>query len=77
MFIPTEPIGSIPRPLPLIEAVINGNGEDPNLDPLYEAAVRDTIAPLLLAQKTGRGHCMPASWSMCQSPWNRPSSWRP
>jgi 5-methyltetrahydropteroyltriglutamate--homocysteine methyltransferase len=42
--IPTEPIGSIPRPLQLIEAVANGNNEDPALDPLYDAAIRDTIA---------------------------------
>ncbi|HEU4887735.1 MAG TPA: cobalamin-independent methionine synthase II family protein [Thermoanaerobaculia bacterium] len=41
--IPTEPIGSIPRPLELIEAVANGNSEDPALDPLYDAAIRDTI----------------------------------
>ena len=42
--IPTEPIGSIPRPLELIEALANGNAEDPALDPLYDAAIRDTIA---------------------------------
>jgi 5-methyltetrahydropteroyltriglutamate--homocysteine methyltransferase len=42
--IPTEPIGSIPRPLDLIEAVSNGNADDPALDPLYDAAIRDTIA---------------------------------
>lgn len=41
--IPTEPIGSIPRPLELIEAVSDGNADDPALDPLYEAAIRDTI----------------------------------
>jgi len=43
MTIPTEPIGSIPRPLQLIEAVANGNSEDPDLGPLYEQAIRDTI----------------------------------
>ncbi len=43
MMIPTEPIGSIPRPLALIEAVATGDGMDPRLDPLYEAAIRDTI----------------------------------
>ncbi len=43
MAIPTEPIGSIPRPLELIEAVADGNSEDPALDPLYDAAIRDTI----------------------------------
>jgi len=42
--IPTEPIGSIPRPLALIEAVARGNSEDPALDPIYDAAIRDTIA---------------------------------
>lgn len=41
--IPTEPIGSIPRPPALIDAVERGNSEDPNLDPLYEDAIRDTI----------------------------------
>ena len=43
--IPTEPIGSIPRPLELIEAVAEkGDANDPSLDPLYDAAIRDTIA---------------------------------
>jgi 5-methyltetrahydropteroyltriglutamate--homocysteine methyltransferase len=41
--IPTEPIGSIPRPLALVEALADGNFEDPAHDPLYEAAVRDTV----------------------------------
>jgi methionine synthase II (cobalamin-independent) len=44
MDIPTEPIGSIPRPLELIEAVAARGGADPALDPLYDEAVRDTIA---------------------------------
>jgi 5-methyltetrahydropteroyltriglutamate--homocysteine methyltransferase len=43
MIIPTEPIGSIPRPIHLIEAVAAGEIVDPDQDPLYEAAVRDTI----------------------------------
>lgn len=43
MTIPTEPIGSIPRPLRLIEAVAATDGTDPSLDPLYEAAILDTI----------------------------------
>jgi 5-methyltetrahydropteroyltriglutamate--homocysteine methyltransferase len=44
MAIPTEPIGSIPRPIALIEAVAAASdGADPSLDPLYEAAIRDTI----------------------------------
>ncbi len=41
--IPTEPIGSIPRPVDLIERVAKGDSEDPNLAPLYEAAIRHTI----------------------------------
>jgi 5-methyltetrahydropteroyltriglutamate--homocysteine methyltransferase len=43
MEIPTEPIGSIPRPPELIEAVSAGNILDPNLDPQYELAVKDTV----------------------------------
>jgi 5-methyltetrahydropteroyltriglutamate--homocysteine methyltransferase len=44
MRIPTEPIGSIPRPIPLIEAIARaGDYADPALDPLYEEAIRDTI----------------------------------
>jgi 5-methyltetrahydropteroyltriglutamate--homocysteine methyltransferase len=42
--IPTEPIGSIPRPVELIESVArvgHGAGE---LEPMYDAAIRDTIA---------------------------------
>ena len=43
MTIPTEPIGSIPRPPELIEAAARKGGDDPSLDPLYEEAVRDTV----------------------------------
>jgi 5-methyltetrahydropteroyltriglutamate--homocysteine methyltransferase len=43
MTIPTEPIGSIPRPLELIEAVARKGSDDPSLDPLYEEAIRDTV----------------------------------
>jgi len=44
MNIATEPIGSIPRPLSLIEAInARGDGTDPSLDGLYEEATRDTI----------------------------------
>jgi 5-methyltetrahydropteroyltriglutamate--homocysteine methyltransferase len=43
MVIPTEPIGSIPRPLALIEAIKDGGSQDPALDPLFEEAIRDTI----------------------------------
>jgi 5-methyltetrahydropteroyltriglutamate--homocysteine methyltransferase len=44
MTIPTEPVGSIPRPIELIEAVEKHGSEDPSLDPLYDAAIRDTVA---------------------------------
>src|SRR5688500_2800635 len=43
MNIPTEPIGSIPRPLILIAAISAREGTDPALDPLYDEAIRDTI----------------------------------
>ena len=43
MKIPTEPIGSIPRPLSLLAAIGDRDGTDPALNPLYEAAIRDTI----------------------------------
>ncbi len=43
MQIPTEPIGSIPRPLALIEALSKVDGTDPSLDPIYDEAIRDTI----------------------------------
>jgi hypothetical protein len=35
MNIPTEPIGSIPRPQALIDALAKTHSEDPALDPLY------------------------------------------
>jgi 5-methyltetrahydropteroyltriglutamate--homocysteine methyltransferase len=45
--IPTEPIGSIPRPAKLMAAVnALGDGTDPRLDPLYDEAVRETIQQL-------------------------------
>src|ERR1700726_2112961 len=47
--IPTEPIGSIPRPVDLIERIAQGDGEDSSLDPLYEDAIRDTIERLEVA----------------------------
>lgn len=43
MTIPTEPIGSIPRPLRLLDAISDMDGTDPRLEPLYEEAIRDTI----------------------------------
>ena len=47
MSIPTEPIGSIPRPPALLEAVARtGSGDTADLEPLYEAAIRDTIRQL-------------------------------
>lgn len=44
MTIPTEPIGSIPRPPSLLRAIeAAGDDTHPSLQPLYEAAVRDTV----------------------------------
>ena len=41
MVIPTEPIGSIPRPQALIDAIAGcGDGMDESLDPLYGEAIR-------------------------------------
>jgi 5-methyltetrahydropteroyltriglutamate--homocysteine methyltransferase len=44
MTIPTEPIGSIPRPPELLAALANNDPLDPKLDDLYESAIRETIA---------------------------------
>ena len=44
--IPTEPIGSIPRPVSLIQAVAAGEIVEPDVHPLYEDAVRDTVERL-------------------------------
>jgi 5-methyltetrahydropteroyltriglutamate--homocysteine methyltransferase len=41
--IPTEPIGSIPRPPSLIDAVAELGADNPRLEPLYENAIRDTV----------------------------------
>jgi methionine synthase II (cobalamin-independent) len=41
--IPTEPIGSIPRPVDLIQRLTTVDSEDPALALLYEDAIRDTI----------------------------------
>ena len=45
MTIPTEPIGSIPRPASLVAAVTahGGRTDHPDLEPLFEAAIRDTV----------------------------------
>jgi 5-methyltetrahydropteroyltriglutamate--homocysteine methyltransferase len=43
MPLPTEPIGSIPRPPALLDALATTDGSDPALEPLYRAAVQDTI----------------------------------
>ena len=41
--IPTEPIGSIPRPRELIDAIEAKGHDDPSLDAMYEEAIRDTV----------------------------------
>ncbi|MEO7775479.1 MAG: cobalamin-independent methionine synthase II family protein [Steroidobacteraceae bacterium] len=43
--IPTEPVGSIPRPRALLDAIAAcGDGTDESLEPLYAAAIQDTVA---------------------------------
>lgn len=42
--IPTEPIGSLPRPPALIQAVAEWGSEDPRLAPLYDTAIRESVA---------------------------------
>jgi 5-methyltetrahydropteroyltriglutamate--homocysteine methyltransferase len=41
--IPTEPIGSLPRPPELIAAIERHGDDHPDLDPMYEAAIADAI----------------------------------
>ena len=41
--IPTEPIGSLPRTPELLAALATMDADDPALEPLYDAAVRDTV----------------------------------
>ncbi|HET7062317.1 MAG TPA: 5-methyltetrahydropteroyltriglutamate--homocysteine methyltransferase, partial [Nitrosospira sp.] len=41
--IPTEPIGSIPRPAALLKEIAEKGHMNPELDPLYEETVKDTI----------------------------------
>jgi 5-methyltetrahydropteroyltriglutamate--homocysteine methyltransferase len=41
--IPTEPVGSIPRPPELLAAIERFGPRSPQLDPLYDAAIEDTI----------------------------------
>jgi 5-methyltetrahydropteroyltriglutamate--homocysteine methyltransferase len=41
--IPTEPIGSLPRPPKLVEALSRVDPDDSSLEALYEEAIRDTI----------------------------------
>ena len=43
MTIPTEPIGSIPRPPALIDALSRTASDDPALSTAYEAAIQDTL----------------------------------
>jgi 5-methyltetrahydropteroyltriglutamate--homocysteine methyltransferase len=44
MSIPTEPIGSIPRPLRLIEAVAKEGFDSPKVEPIFSEAIRETIS---------------------------------
>lgn len=42
--IPTEPIGSLPRPSELIRAIAEYGADDPRVEPLYQQAIQETIA---------------------------------
>lgn len=61
MSILTEPIGSIPRPLRLIEALAMRGAEDPALDPLYEQAIEDLIDPYIETAKQIRDRVLRAA----------------
>jgi len=41
--IPTEPIGSVPRPIELIDAVAKYGPDDSKVKPIYQEAMRDTV----------------------------------
>jgi 5-methyltetrahydropteroyltriglutamate--homocysteine methyltransferase len=63
MLIPTEPIGSIPRPPELLAAARRNMPAGPALDALYEDAVRDTVArfeatgsPVITDGEQGKHH---------------------
>ncbi|MDP9152094.1 MAG: 5-methyltetrahydropteroyltriglutamate--homocysteine methyltransferase [Myxococcota bacterium] len=43
MNLPTEPIGSVPRPRRLVDAIELLGAENPEVSPLYDEAIRDTI----------------------------------
>lgn len=43
MTIPTEPIGSIPRPPALVDLLSRTENDDPALLPMYDMAIRDTL----------------------------------
>jgi 5-methyltetrahydropteroyltriglutamate--homocysteine methyltransferase len=43
MTLPTEPIGSIPRPAQLLEALARHDAEDPALEALYQDSIQDTL----------------------------------
>ena len=59
MRIPTEPIGSIPRPVKLIEAIAQaGDYADPALDPLYDDAIRDArCSPSVMTGEPVASNC--------------------
>src|SRR6478736_1985456 len=43
LVIPTEPIGSIPRPTHLLEAMAGSDIDNPDVTSLCEASIRDTV----------------------------------
>ncbi len=55
MILPTEPIGSIPRPPALIAALAASRGVSHDLSALYDEAIRDTIAEFEATGSPSRG----------------------
>lgn len=69
MQIPTEPVGSIPRPPELIERMLASDGMDPILDRMLDEATRDTIerfeatgSPVITDGEQGKYHNF---WTYC------------
>ena len=55
--IPTEPIGSIPRPPALIEAIQQSDNDDPRLDPMFWRRSRTSCARRSTRSSAGRRCC--------------------
>lgn len=70
MNLPTEPIGSIPRPPELIEALAKYGPDDPRMSSIFEKAVRDTVREL---EATGSPVITDGEQRKFQSFWDYPA----